>query len=36
MCGCVELHLHDVAGEGAVDGAAVVALAAPPPSRVAL
>lgn len=35
-CGCVGLHLHGAAGEGAVGGVAAAALAAPPPSTVAL
>lgn len=36
MCGCVGLHLHGAAGEGAVGGVAAAALVAPPPSMVAL
>lgn len=31
-CGCVGLHLHDAAGEGAAGGVAAAALAVPPPN----
>lgn len=35
-CGCVGLHLHGAAGEGAVGGVAAAALAALPPSTAVL